>query len=119
MDSREQLFTIHQVSTKLNIPKPTLRFWEKELDGIIVPIRTLGKQRRYNLEHLTIIAKVKELREKGMNLSEIKWKLGKGQMSEAGSQRSGDERTDGIDLLADRVTEVVRAEVHRFFEGET
>ena len=144
MNQQEQLFTIQQVSTKLNIPKPTLRFWEKELDGIIVPHRTRGGQRRYALEHLTIIGKVKELREKGMSLPEIKRKLGKGQMSEAGSQTcpqrsrharhreaqprrtglrggrgSGDERTDRIDLLAARVAEVVKAEVNRFFEGET
>ena len=50
--------------------KPTLRLWEKELDGIIVFHRTRGGQRRYALE-----------------------------------------------LLAARVAEVVRAEVHRFFEG--
>jgi len=51
-----------------------------------------------------------------------------GQMSEPGSQtcpqrfclRGGrgsvDERTDRVDLLADRVAEVVKAEVNRFFE---
>ncbi len=72
MNRQESLFTIQQVSTKLNIPKPTLRFWEKELDGILIPIRTLGKQRRYNLEHLAIIGMVRELREKGMGLAEIK-----------------------------------------------
>ena len=31
---------------------------------------------------------------------------------------SGDERTDRVDLLAERVAEVVKAEVNRFFEGE-
>ena len=124
-----RLSSIQEVSDLLKVPKPTLRFWEKELDGIIVPHRTRGGQRRYALEHLAIIGKVKELREKGMSLPEIKRKLGKGQMSEAGSQTcpqrsrlrggrgSGDERTDGIDLLAARVAEVVKAEVNRFFEG--
>ncbi len=38
-------------------------------------------------------------------------------MSGGGSQRSEDERTGGIDLLADRVAEVVRLEVLKFFEG--
>jgi len=33
-----------------------------------------------------------------------------------GSQKSGDERTDRVDLLADKVAEVVKAEVNRFFE---
>ncbi|WP_369707420.1 MerR family transcriptional regulator [Desulfosarcina sp. BuS5] len=33
---------MQQVSTKLNILKPTLRFWEKEFNGILVPLRTNG-----------------------------------------------------------------------------
>ena len=116
MDRHEQLFTIQQVSSKLNIPKPTLRFWEKELDGIIVPIRTIGGQRRYAAEHISIVKEIRLLKKAGLSLTEIKRKLGNGQMSEAGSQRSGDERTDGIGLLAERVAEVVRSEVLRFFE---
>ena len=59
------------------------------------------------------------LKKAGFSLVEIKGKLGKGQMSGAGSQRSGDGRTDGIDLLADRVAEVVKMEGRRFFrKGE-
>jgi hypothetical protein len=51
-----------------------------------------------------------------LSLIEIKSKLGKGQMSEAGSQRAGDEGMDGIDLLVERVGEVVKMEVLRFFQ---
>ncbi len=113
MDLHKQLFTIQQLSLKLGIPKPTLRFWEKELDGIIVPHRTRGKQRRYNLEHLAIIGKVKELREKGMSLSEIKNKL-----ENSKKIRGNNSNSDTVDLLAQRVAEVVRAEVYRFLEEE-
>ncbi|MEA3415359.1 MAG: hypothetical protein U9R02_04250 [Thermodesulfobacteriota bacterium] len=67
--------------------------------------------------------KIKKLKSKGMSLPEIKRKLGKGQRSEVrsqrsevGSQRTGDERTNRIDLFADKVAEVVKAEVNRFFE---
>ena len=70
-DKSEPLFTIQQISLKLDIPKSTLRFWEKELDGFILPIRTSGGQRRYGLEDLSIIGKVKELRTRGMSLTEI------------------------------------------------
>ena len=49
---------------------------------------------------------------------EIKKRLGNGQRSEAGGQESGDERVDGIDLLAERVAEVVKMEVLRFFKRE-
>jgi DNA-binding transcriptional MerR regulator len=111
MDTQKPLFTIQQVSTKLNIPKPTLRFWEKELDGILVPIRTQGQQRRYNLEHLATIGMVRELREKGMSLAEIK--------EQNNNTNKGDNsNSKRIDLLVARVTEVVRAEVNRFFEEE-
>ena len=37
-------------------------------------------------------------------------------MSDAVRQKSGDERTEGIDLLAERVAEVVKMEVLVFFQ---
>jgi len=116
MNQKEQLHSIQQLSTKLNIPKPTLRFWEKEFEGILLPLRTNGGQRRYTSEHVSVIKEIKMLKKAGLSLIEIKSKLGKGQMSEARSQRSGDGRTDRIDLLADRVAEVVKIEVLRFFQ---
>ncbi|MBT6500647.1 MAG: MerR family transcriptional regulator [Deltaproteobacteria bacterium] len=137
MNYQEQAITIQQVSQKLDVPKPTLRFWEREFVGILVPLRTNGRQRRYAPEHVSIIEEIKMLKKAGLSLAEIKRKLGKGiddlligrfddwekerdggLMSKAGSQWSGDGRTEGIDLLADRVAEVVKMEVLRFFQGE-
>jgi len=135
MDIHEQAITIQQVSQKLDVPKPTLRFWEREFDGILVPLRTNGGQRRYAPEHISVIEEIKMLKKAGLSLVEIKRKLGKGQMSvvrcqrsesmpkagglmsETGSQRAGDGRTEGIDLLAERVAEVVKMEVLKFFES--
>ncbi|GAI49134.1 unnamed protein product, partial [marine sediment metagenome] len=71
MERQEQLFTIQQLSLKLKIPKPTLRFWEKELDGILVPLRTQGGHRRYTAEHIPILKGIKHLRKKGMSLVEV------------------------------------------------
>ena len=134
MNFQEQAITIQQVSQKLDVPKPTLRFWEKEFEDILVPLRTNGGQRRYAPEHVSVIKEIKMLKKAGLSLAEIKRKLGKGQrsevrgqrsgrlskaggqMSRAGSQRSGDARPDGIDLLAERVTQVVRLEILRFLE---
>ncbi len=147
MDSLKQFLTIQQVSQKLDVPKPTLRFWEKEFEGILVPLRTNGRQRRYAPEHVAVIKEIKLLKKAGLSLIEIKRKMGKGiddsligrfddwgkgrdggQISEAGSQTCpqcsrlrggrgfGDERADGIDLLAERVAEVVKMEVLRFFQ---
>jgi len=118
MNQTEKLHSIQQLSTKLNIPKPTLRFWEKEFEGILLPLRTNGGQRRYAPEHVSIIQEIKMLKKAGLSLIEIKNKLKKGQMAEAGSQRCGDEQTDRIDLLVERVAEVVKIEVLRFFQWE-
>ena len=118
MNFQEQAITIQQVSQKLDVPKPTLRFWEREFEGILVPLRTNGGQRRYAPEHVSVIKEIKLLKKAGLSLIEIKRKMGKGPMSEAGSQGSGEGRRGGIDLLAERVAEVVRLEILRFFERE-
>lgn len=55
------LISIQEVSVLLKVPKPTLRFWEKELDGILVPLRTDGGQRRYTVENITVIEEIKKL----------------------------------------------------------
>ena len=100
-------FTIHQLSQKLDIPKPTLRFWEKKLSEIIVPLRTEGGQRRYAIKHIGVIQQVKAFRGKGMSLAEIKIKLGNHSNSDSGA----------LDLLSERIAEVVRSEIERYFNG--
>ena len=112
MNQKEQLHTIQQLSTKLNIPKPTLRFWEKEFEDILLPLRTNGGQRRYAPEHVSVIKEIKQLKKAGLSLAKIKRKLGN-------SHYSDNSDSEGINLLADRVAEVVRMEVVRFFaKGE-
>jgi DNA-binding transcriptional MerR regulator len=115
MDQKEQLHSFQRVSTKLNISEPTLRFWEKEFGGILIPLWTNGGQRRYAPEHVFVIKEIRMLKKAGLGLSEIKRKLGRKLMSEAGSQKAGGERTEGIDLLAEKVAEAVKMEVLRFF----
>ena len=109
MNQPEQLLTIQQLSAKLNIPKPTLRFWEKEFEGILLPLRTNGGQRRYTSEHVSIIGEIKALKKAGLSLANIKTKLGK-------RYKIDNSNREGIDLLAERVAEVVRSEIVRFFE---
>jgi DNA-binding transcriptional MerR regulator len=113
MDRREQLLTINQVSQKLNIPKPTLRFWEKELEGILAPYRTEGRQRRYTFEHISVINKIQRYKKEGLGLTEIKERL-----NNDGIRRRTEPNSDGIDCLADRIAEVVRLEVCNFFQNE-
>ena len=42
MEKNNHTLTSSQLSTLLNVSKPTLRYWEKEFDGILVPRRTAG-----------------------------------------------------------------------------
>ena len=78
MNYQEEAITIQQVSQRLNVPKPTLRFWEREFVGILAPLRTNGGQRRYAPEHVSIIEEIIMLKKAGLSLVEIKRKLGKG-----------------------------------------
>jgi DNA-binding transcriptional MerR regulator len=113
MSKTEHPITIQELSDRLNIPKPTLRFWEKSLDGIIDPIRTPGGQRRYKVQHISIIAKVNSLRKEGMSISDIKTKL-----SHAVDDLDPGFNSNPIDSLADQVSQLVKQEIKRFFETE-
>ncbi len=110
-----QGFTIQKVSQKLKVSKHTLRFWEKELDGIIVPLRTQGGQRRYTPEHLIVIKEIKRLKSKGFSLAEINRKLGKSRTLTMGNLSS----SERIGHLADEVAEVVRSAVYDYLQGVT
>ena len=109
----EQLLTIQQISLKLDIPKSTLRFWERELDGLIMPIRTSGGQRRYSLINLSLIGKIKEFRDMGMSLAEIKSKFRRDNQFVV-KQPS----PDNFDRLAERVAELIKKEVYTFLYSQ-
>ena len=116
MNPNEPLHSIQQLSTKLNIPKPTLRYWEKEFEGILQPLRTNGGQRRYAPEHVAVIKEIQNLKREGLSLVEIKRKLGEELMPEDRGQRPANGGTEGIGHLAERVAEVVKIEVLKYFE---
>ena len=113
-DHDKALLSIQQISLKLDIPRSTLRFWEKELAGFILPVRTSGGQRRYGFEDLSIIGKVKELRNRGMSLTEIKSHLQTDSQDVVKGQQLGN-----IDLLAERVAEVIKVEVYKFLSSQS
>jgi len=110
MERENQLLTISEVSKSLNISKHTLRFWEKEFMGLFAPRRTQGGQRRFSVEDISRVEEIKKMRNKGMNLSEIRTRLAQGQKKDGLNLHR-------IDLLAHRVAEAVKAEVYDFLEG--
>jgi DNA-binding transcriptional MerR regulator len=110
MGRENQLLTISEVSNSLNISKHTLRFWEKEFMGLFAPRRTQGGQRRFSAADISRIEEIKKLRNQGMSLSEIRSRLSQ-------DQKGDDPGVRRIDLLAQRVAEVVKAEVYDFLGG--
>jgi DNA-binding transcriptional MerR regulator len=105
--------TIQEVSKRSRVPTHTLRFWEKELNGVIVPERTKGGQRRYNQEHILVIDEIKRLKEKGMSLTEISAELN--HRHDSVEQFHNHRRAD---ILADKVAEMVRSVIVNYLEGK-
>ena len=113
MQRLSQTLTIQEVSQRVKVTKHTLRFWEKELGAIIVPLRTQGGQRRYTSEHLFIIEEIQRLKRKGLSLVDIKKKLDNNYSVEEDNPNS-----PRIDLLANQIAEMVRSTIYRFLERE-
>ena len=113
MDDPQQRYTIQEISENLNIPKPTLRFWEKALGKLLVPFRTPGGQRRYSVENFHVIQEINKLRKAGLSIAEIKRELTSGDKAKIENLSS-----DHIDVLADRIAEIVRKELREFLYSE-
>ena len=54
-------YRIQEVSTKLHVPRSTIRYWEGEFTELIKPKRTDGGQRRYSGEDIDHLAQIKEI----------------------------------------------------------
>lgn len=55
----KKFYGISEISEKTNVNAYTLRYWEK--NGLIYPIKIHNGQRRYTLEHINLILKLKNL----------------------------------------------------------
>jgi len=54
-------YSIGQVNAITGIPKPTIRYWEKEFEGFLEPLRTTGNQRRYDEKSIADLEKINYL----------------------------------------------------------
>jgi DNA-binding transcriptional MerR regulator len=111
-EKQEKLHTIQELSRKLGIPRHTLRFWEKEFEGILVPLRTEGGQRRYTEANIETIVEIQRLKNTGMTLNQVGRELRE-------KRKESAEPGPVIDILADRIAEAVRGEIYRFFQMKT
>ena len=106
--------TIQEVSDRAGISKHTLRFWERELTGVILPLRTKGGQRRYTLEHVLVVEEIKRLKGKGYSLDDIKHDLSRRFNTE--EEHYNHQRAD---VLANKIAEMVRTAIFSFLEDKT
>jgi DNA-binding transcriptional MerR regulator len=56
--AQNKTYSIGQVHAITGIPKPTIRFWEKEFNHYLKPQRTTGNQRRYDEEMIARLEKI-------------------------------------------------------------
>jgi len=54
-------YRIQKVSEKLEVPRSTIRYWEKEFPQLVNPKRTNGGQRRYSEQDIGNLHKIKNL----------------------------------------------------------
>lgn len=111
MEKNNRTLTISQLSNLLNVSKPTLRYWEKEFAGILVPRRTAGGQRRYTAEHIEVVREIRSLKEAGLRIDEIRENLDN-------RSRKNQSELDEINFLAERVADMVKKEVARILERQ-
>lgn len=71
-----KLYSIGQVHAITGIPKPTIRYWEKEFESFLEPLRTTGNQRRYDDKSIADLEKINYLvKVQGYTLEGAKRKL--------------------------------------------
>ncbi|MCX6640084.1 MAG: MerR family transcriptional regulator [bacterium] len=72
----DTLYSIAQVNAITGVAKPTIRFWEKEFQEFLRPLRTQGNQRRYSRDDIDVIEKINDLvRVEGFTLEGARRKL--------------------------------------------
>ena len=107
-----ETYSIQEVSKMASVSKHTLRFWEKTLSGIIVPLRTKGGQRRYTKHHIRIISNIKQMKKNGLSLNDIKNKM------DGNNSSKKDDISNKIDLLANQIAEVVKESIYNFLSDD-
>jgi DNA-binding transcriptional MerR regulator len=71
-----KLYSIGQVHAITGIPKPTIRYWEREFETYLEPLRTTGNQRRYDDKSIADLEKINYLvKVQGYTLDGAKRKL--------------------------------------------
>ena len=77
------MYSIAQVNDITGVAKPTIRFWEKEFNDFLRPLRTEGNQRRYSKTDIEVIERINHLvREEGFTLEGARKRMETEQLEE-------------------------------------
>jgi DNA-binding transcriptional MerR regulator len=116
----ETLYSIGQVNAITGIPKTTIRFWEREFSSFLVPLRSAGNQRRYDVKTVATLKMIDQLvNDDGYTLEGARRKLQALESDQAQNDTSASIKNTGevpaskLDELADTMTNMV---LHRLFE---
>ncbi len=102
--------TIAQVSRQTGIPVTTLRFYERELTGLLPLIKTRGGHRRYRPEDVARLAAVRRLTQtEGMRLADVRRV-----MSSRGDFELVKEQLDRLQKLISQESARIDEMLHRF-----
>ncbi len=107
-----QLLSIQEISQKCDVPKSTLRFWEKKFGDLLAPMRSKGGRRRYSTEQVAVIRRINHMKAQGLSLEEIHNKI----LSGTDPDRLPSNLS--IEILGERIAALVRLEICRFMAGE-
>ena len=73
ISEEDPLISIGDVSKIIGVPPHTIRYWEREFPGFLIPPRTLGRQRRYGSVQIVSIKKIYSmLKEDGYSIAGAK-----------------------------------------------
>lgn len=108
-------FSIAAVSRQTGIPVTTLRFYEKELPGLLPIRKTRGGHRRYRAEDIARLAVVRRMtEEQGWRLSDVRKA-----MASRGDAAHLREELDRLQEILRRQSEGVDELLHRLSRLET
>lgn len=109
--NNEYFLSINDVSTRLDLPAHTLRYWEKQFPVAIKPTTGAGGRRYYRAETVSALETIKDLLyNRGMTIAGVKKLLKEGKFPDNA------EFIDGVDKKEKSVVQkkVVKTEVGLF-----
>ncbi len=114
-----RLLSIREISALTGVPPHTLRFWEKQMPDVLLPLRTPGGQRRYDAEMTDRVRMIKLLaNEKRYSLAAIRERLSVAQ--ERAEHRPGNDNRLGaeqaVESFIDDITGLLKERLLDFLE---